>query len=801
MTLFVGAQDLGHTTYTVKGKLVDENSIPQKDLPVFVLAGKDSSIVKMGISGVDGAYQFEDLNKGTYLVKIETATGDVEFGHLFQLESDQELDPLIITRKEQTIQEVAVVKKKNYLEREQGKLILNVENSINSAGSSAFELIEKAPGVKIQGDDNINLNGKQGVVVLIDGKRIPMTGAELANYLRGIPSGTIEKIELIHNPSAKYDAAGSAIIDIKLKKNTKMGMNGSFTSSLGHGVYPKLNEGIVLNYRNKKLNLFGSYNYSYRKAFNKLILDRKFYSHDSLQSEYAQSNYLVFPFKNQVAKMGMDYTIDSKRTIGVVLNGVTNKFNPTGTNTTDVLNAGGIKTSSFETNNNSQDLWYNTSANLNYKQKIDTNGTELTCDFDYARYGNKTIQNFETDYFDINHSQYKNPYLLYGDLRGNLSIYAGKMDFVKPLKDGVFEAGVKSSYVVADNNLKFYNVSTGTALLDTTKSNHFIYQENINAIYSNWTKETKKWNFKLGMRVENTNVVGKQLTSSKEFKTNYTQLFPNVSTTYKLNENNSFDVSLYRRIDRPSYDQLNPFKFYLDPTTYREGNPYLRPQITQTAELAYTWKQKYYLSFSASRTTKSITEVIAPSLTQQNVTVQTNVNLKNVDIYAVNLSLPFDITKWWSSTNNFSGYLAQYTGYVSKTQITKQGNYVFNFNSVNSFKLSKNYSAELSGSYQSREIYAYDIIHPIWSLNAGIQTKILKNKGTLKLNVTDLLFTNKIRGDVTFTDYREYFKVSRETRVARLAFVYKFGDTNSQPNRRRNGGAEDIKDRVKGGMG
>lgn len=798
----LNAQDLAVNKYSIDGKVIDSHQNPIVDAIISLYNSADSSLVKMEISGNRGEFEFSDIAAGILFLKVEVENSVTEIVKPFIFDKNWILEPVTVRLLEKEMAEVVITQKKPYMERAQGKLILNVENSINSAGSSAFELIEKAPGIRVNNNDNISLNGKPGVMVLIDGKRIPMSSSELANYLRGIPSGSIEKIELIGNPSVKYDAAGSSVIDIRLKKDTRIGTNGSVTSSFGHGVYPKANEGFSLNHRNKKINVYGSYNYSYRKAFNKLELDRKFYENGVYKSAYIQDNYLIFPFKNHISRLGLDYVIDSKNSISVLVNGVNNKFNPTGTNFSDVLDENEVKVSSFQTINNSKDNWYNLSGNLNFKHKIDTLGAEFVCDLDYAFYGNKTEQNFDTRYYGLDGVENQNPYILFGDLRGDLSIYSFKGDYTKPFGEkGLFESGVKSSYVIADNNLMFYNRSNGSNNFDSTKSNHFIYRENINAAYVNWENEYNKWKWKFGLRIENTKILGRQLVNATSFDTSYLQFFPNISTTYAVNDKNSFELNISRRIDRPSYEQLNPFKFYLDPTTYKEGNPYLRPQITNSVEVSHLWDQKIYTSLSVSRINRNITEVIAPSLAQQNVTVQTVVNLDHVDIYSLNMSIPWDITKWWNMTNNVGSYLSQYTGFVSNTQITNRGSVNYNINMVNTFKFGKSFSGELTGMYQSKEIYGFDFIQPIRGISAGVQARVLKNKGVIKLNVSDLLFTQKIQADVAFTDYKEHFLVTRETRVATLAFSYKFGNSNVPVNRRRNGGADDIKERVKNGMG
>lgn len=783
-------------TISITGSLKEKADVKIQEAIIQLLKAKDSSVVRTEFSDSDGNFFFHGISASDYIISVN-AYGYKNFkSDAMRIDKAVVLGPFILEASVTQLKEVAVITRKPFIERENGKVILNVENNISAAGSSVFEVIEKAPGVMVTNNDNIIYKGKGGVQVQIDGKLTPMTGSDLANYLRGMPASSIEKIEFIANPSSKYDAAGTSIINIRLKKDKRMGSNGSFTGMLGQGVYPKANAGVVVNHRDKKFSLFGNYNYGYRKGFNDLRLTRKFYRNDSLLGAYDQKNYIIFPFKNHVARVGADYSIDKNNTIGVVLSGVDNRFNPTGDNRSDVLNGNNEVISRFGTTNRSSDHWYNYSGNLNYKLNFDSLTGELTTDFDYAHFGNNTTQNFTTRYYDLSGNESVNPFLLHGDLNGSLDIYSAKADLSKRYRSGLrFEAGAKASYVVADNNLKFFDRSNNQNIFDTTKSNHFIYKEKINAAYFNFSKEAGKWNLQGGLRAEYTNVSGSQLIYNVTNDTNYIQLFPSALVSYKVSERHALELNYSRRINRPSYEQLNPFKYYLDPTTYKEGNPYLKPQTTHSWELSHIFKQKIFTTLSYARTMNNITEIIAPSDKQQTVTIQTNRNLTSVDIYALNFSMPVEITKWWFTQNDLGVYYNLYSGSIANTTIKQRGNLAFNINSSNTFNFGKGFSAELSGNYRAKEIYAYETVSPIWFVTAGVQYKFKDNKGSVKLNATDIFFTNKVSALAEFTGYRENFMVTRETRVVSLTCTYKFGNSNVNV-KRKSGGAEDIKQRA-----
>lgn len=794
LTFKAQAQNENAKTFTISGNLILEKESAINDVIVHLIENDSKNIVKTEILDNAGQFVFKDISAGSYIFKVDKKNKVVYKSELIELKDNVDLGNILI-KDETVIEEVLITKAKPYLERKDGKTILNVESAIGSTGASAFDLIERAPGVNVDNNDNISLRGKSGVLVQIDGKQTAMSGANLANYLKGISSATIDKIEFINNPSAKYDAAGSSIINIKLKKGKKSGTNGNISVTYGQGMYPTSNNSANINHGAEKYNLFGSYNYTYREGINKLLLNRKFYQNEIFTNAYEQNNFLKINYRYQTARFGADYRPNKKHTLGFISNIFGNNYDPFQNNSSNVYDNTNTISTKFNTKNNSKEHRNNYSFNLNHGYIVDTLGTEWNSDVDYANYDSKTNQKFTTRYFDLNNNEIQNPYLLNGDIKGDLDIFAIKSDYVTTLKNKIkLETGIKSSYVKADNNLGFFDVSSGIPVFDSTKSNHFIYEENINAAYLSTSKEIKKWNFNLGLRLENTNISGNQLINNIKFKDNYIQLFPTAITTYNFNDKNSLEFNYSRRITRPSYDQLNPFKFYLDPTTYKEGNPYLKPQTTQNFELTYVYNQKFITTLGFGRTFNNITEVIAPSETDPLITVQTDKNLDNVDVVGLFSVIPFDITKWWNMNNNLNFYYGSYSGTVANTALKNTGNFTYNINTLNSFKISKGYSAELTGNYRAKETYAFMKVDPVWYVNVGFQ-KIFENKSKLRIAVNDVFFTNYTTADTVFVGYKENFKVRRDTRVLILTYTYNFGSgTNSV--KKKTGGAEDIKQRA-----
>ncbi|MHA4810779.1 TonB-dependent receptor domain-containing protein [Flavitalea flava] len=699
--------------------------------------------------------------------------------------------------KTKTLQAVIINGKKPMIERQPGKTVLNVDGSILGAGSSVFEILERAPDVSIDQSDNIKLKGKAGVLILIDGKPSPIAGTDLTNMLKALPAGAVDKIELISNPDARYDAAGNGgVINIKLKKNQQMGANGSVNFSYGQGVYAKTNAGFTFNYRHGKMNIFGSYNYSYRKTFSNPNLYRIFLNGDTVLGAFKQNDRVVFPFHTHMERIGVDYSLSSKTVIGMVVNGLQNRYNWKGDNYTDVLDGNLEKVSDFQTQSHSENQYNNYSVNGNFKHSFDSSGTELTADLDYARYSNSSHQTFITDYFNNDGSPMSPQYILFGTLPGTLSIKSLKADYTRPAgKHSKWDAGLKSSYVVSDNDITFYDKSNGITTYDSTKSNHFIYKEQINAGYFTFHREQNRIAYDLGLRLEQTRIKGHQLVSDQRVDTSYLQMFPSLSLRYKASADHQFSFSANRRIERPSYKQLNPFKFYIDPTTYVQGNPLLRPQTTYNLEFSHTFKGMLTTTLSYSTTHDNITEVLAPSTVENKVTIQTDKNLERVRYYVGSVSLSLQVTKWWNTLSDGSVYYGSYQGNLSNTPLNN-GNVTFNLNSNNTLVMGKGYSGEVNFTYHAAEVYGFYYINPNWQMTTGVQKNILHDKGSLKCTVTDLFYTNITKGHTSFNGYYESFVTKRDTRVATLSFTYRFGNKKLDPARRMNGGAETEKSRA-----
>ena len=788
--------------------ILNNQQSPVENATVELRKAKDSSLVKVAVTDKAGLAEFENIKYGEYIIKTSTVNYKTQYSTAFNLSASQtvvQVPSISLQPGTTELAGVTVNSRKPFIQKLSDRIVVNVENSIVSAGSTAMEVLERSPGVNIDQNDNITLRGKSGVIIMVDGKPTAMTGADLANYLKGLPSSALERIDIITNPSAKYDAAGnSGIIDIRMKKDQRMGINGTFTAGYGQGVYPKANTGISFNYRNKKINIFGNYNYAYRIGLNHLLLDRNFFENGIYNGGDLKDNYSKSPVNSNTTRLGMDFFPSKKTIIGFVVNGNFNHYTRDNDNSSIVLDPQKQATSTFNSLATNNDHGKNIVANINFKHTFDSTGKELTADVDYGNYKSTSLTVNATNYYKLDGTQLQPNYVLNGDQNGKLNFKTAKIDYVNPLgKDGKWEAGVKTSFVSSDNDAKFYDVSNGTPQNDPDKTNHFLYKENNNAVYINFSKTFKKFDFQIGLRGEQTNLNTEQKIGNVKFDSSYFQLFPSAFFNYKLKEDQTLGLSVSRRIDRPGYSQLNPFLFLIDVTTYATGKPGLLPQLTWSYELSYTVKNlNFGLSYSHTKDDQNITlarfkEVFPNIPSADNVTVQIPINLESSDYVGLSISTPIKITKWWNMTNNGNIYYQKFHGSFSGTTLNN-GKPAADIRTNNTFTFKKGWTAELNASVNTGGQYGYMVLDPQWGISTGVQKTILDKKGTIRFNITDIFWTNLPKAVITYNNYVEKWHAYRETRVANISFTYRFGNNKVQAARRRTTASEEERQRAGG---
>ncbi|HXB30371.1 MAG TPA: TonB-dependent receptor [Puia sp.] len=809
-TLFLlGLTGYLHAQTQIKGSVQEENKSPLEAASISLIKGRDSLSFKYEVSDKDGKFSFPAIPPGIYHIRI-SAIGHIPVEEAnFTIVSGMkilEIPVIILQKQNNELASVAVVGKKPFIEQKSDRILVNVDASPANAGTSVMDVLEKSPGVSVDKDGNISLKGKQGVTIMIDNRPTYMSGAQLSVYLKSLPSSAIDQLEIMSNPSSKYDAAGnSGIINIKTKKNKAKGFNGSTTLTYTQGKYAKPGGSLNLNYRVNKFNLFFNGGYTYWQGFQQLDINRNYLDPGTknINSIFTQSTHMKFLSPELNLKLGMDYFLDSKTTLGVVFSGYQNNETDVSQSYISLKNSNNVTDSLVQSFGNIHGIWSNGTMNLNFRRQFDSTGRELTADADYIYYKSGSNQLFQNYTYDPDMNLLSSN-TLSGDLPSTINIYSFKTDYTHPFRnDFKLEAGLKTSFVATDNKANYYDVTGEVYVPDTTKTNYFVYHENINAAYINLTKKYGKWNLQAGLRVENTNYDGHQYgniytinNNDSSFKKSYVNAFPTAYITYDLNSNNSFNLNFGRRIDRPDYGDLNPFLFFLDEYTYQAGNPYLQPQLSTNIELSHTYKNKLTTTLNYSNTQNFFAETFEQD-GHATIVRRGNIGRRENGGIAVSLNMP--LTKWWNTTiylnvnyNHFTGEL--YGENLNVSAVTGMGNM------TNQFKFTNGWSAELSGWYRTSGIEGQIMVQPMGQTSAAIAKQIMKDKASLKLGLRDIFYTQQVKGTIDFQETEATFHNSRDSRQLSLTFTYRFGKVLKGPqNNHHSGGADDESNRLKKG--
>ncbi len=794
------------TAQKISGVIKDESGRPVSGSTVSLLKAKDSAVIKYTAAKADGQYQFERVANGTYILQASYVGHRVTFSKPIEVAGADVIVPEVqMSKLNASLGEVVVTAKKPMVEVKADKTILNVEGTINAVGSDALELLRKAPGVLVDKDDNLSLSGKNGVQVYIDGRPTPLAGKDLADFLKSMQSSNVEAIEIISNPSAKYEAAGNAgIINIRLKKNKSFGTNGSVNAGWAIGTFAKYNTGLSLNNRNKKTNLFGNYNYNRNKNLNRMELYREL-----ADTVFDQKNTMIGRGENHNYKVGLDYYLNKKNTLGFIVNGNISEYDMQGRSRTPIsYMPTNTLVKNLEADNRNQTERSNLNANVNYRY-ADTSGREFNLDADYGHYDLNNDQYQPNIYTDAS-GQNEISRVIYNMLApSNIYLYSLKTDYEQNFKKGKLGIGGKISFVNTDNDFQRYNVFTNSKVLDTLRSNRFDYKENINAVYVNYNRSLKGFVLQAGLRVENTNLEGtstgkrysgiEYIPYDSTFKRDYTDFFPSVAITFNKKPTSQWGFSYSRRIDRPAYQDLNPFEFKLDEYTYQKGNTNLRPQYTNSFGITHTYKFKLNTRLNYSHVQDIFSQLV--DTTEVSKSFMSKQNLATQDVVSLNVSYPFAYKKFSSFFNLNSSYSSFHANFGPGREVDLDV-FSYNFYMQNSLKIGKTWTAELSGFYNSPSIWQGTFkSKAMGGVDGGVQKTILKGKGTIKATLTDVFNTMQWAGRSNFAS--QYLRVSGkwESQQVRMNFSYRFGNSEVKAARQRKNALEEEARRTQGGGG
>ncbi len=781
----------------IQGKVLFEDHSPAAAATIILLRNSDSSVVKSTIAEKAGMFRFSGLQPDQYLLLVTIIGYTKSYHGPYTIADDQnfKVPEITLNLSPKQLDAVSVFSTRPEIETRPGKMVINVQNSITAAGSSAYDILRQSPGVRVDNSNNISIIGRQSAMIMIDGKPTTLTGDDLVSVLRGMQSNMIDRIELITSGSAKYDASSGGIINIILRKGVNVGANGSVSGMLGYGKYPKGGAGVVFNDRTEKLNIFGTYTYSANKTFHQFTADRAIISNNNV-SDYNTSYNSVQDIYNSAFVIGTDFFVSPKHTIGFLVNGLITDESYKKNNDLNIYNQS-VFDSTITANSNLARHINKINYNVNYNGKFGKPGESLSADFNYTTYDRSSAEYITNDFFDASGNSYRNPLLLQNLSPSNIHIWLSKVDFSDPLsKTAKLEAGIKYSNVLSNNDLIFGPQTGGVYQSNQMVSNHFKYNENVNAAYINFENKYDKFNLTLGLRAEQTIATGNSMAAAPMLNNNYLDFFPQMLLTYKADDRNDYSLSYNRGITRPEYEFINPFLYYVDLYDYRSGNPNLKPEYSNSIELSYNYNK----SLTATLYSIIISNAYEFPFYEQNdnskVNITTRKNLGTVYNYGVRFLAPATITNWWNANFFLDASYQRYVAYPVNGNLNKGAPDII-FRSTQNFVITKTVIAELTGYYESPNFYGVNQFKANYNVGAGASKQLFGKRGSLRLSASDIFNTLRDRSRTNYQNLNMSIVDKRESQVVRLTFTYRFGKTSVKAAKVHDTGNEEELKRTK----
>ena len=754
----VSAQD----EKTIVVKIVNAAEKPLAQASVTLLRS-DSSLVKISVTDTNGLVQFSSPNLPSCILQISL----VGYAPVVRAIDGKETHQVVVMHvANSSLQTVVVTARKPFLEVKPDRTIVNLDASITSVGTTLLEALEKLPGVSVDRDGIISLKGRGGVKVMIDGKLTYLEGTELAGLLNGMNAADVTQVELMDNPPASLDAAGNAgVINIKTKKGTLKGFNGTLTVSPIQGIYPKSNENLLLNYRSGRVNLFLNYGFNQRKDFNRIYALRTYYRPDgSVRSLLEQPGVVKISQTANNLRTGLDYGFGKATTLSLTLSGFVRHNNNQGDNPAVWMKTPAQVDSVIQTKTGDERKIRNLTVGLGLTHRLKSNG-ELSADVDFLDYRFRQNQKVQSEGMG-----YVETYS--GTIPTDYRIFSGKVDYSEKIGLFTVDGGAKISHISTDNEAAYlYNNGMGWKP-DDGKSNHFLYTENQQALYADLQTKRGQWSWQGGLRFERTNYSGHQLVKDISFSNNYNSLFPSVFVSFEKDSSNTFSFSAGRRIDRPAFQSLNPAVIITNKYTYQTGNPYFRPQFTWNVGLNHSYKNTLLTGLSYSLTTDYFAQLFKTDAA--GIVTFTQGNFGRREIVGASVGLQLAPVKWWSTVLQTQINYKHLQGFINTDTAARITQYTVNWS--NQFHFKNGWSAEATGIYNSKsQVDIQEILDPSGQVLLGIAKSLAQNKYTIKLSVRDVFYTAWYKGNSTFTQAHEYFKLTRDSRVAALSLVWHFG--------------------------
>jgi hypothetical protein len=777
----------------VKGTVTDTDGKPVRDAVVRLSLPGDTAKYHNALSSEGGIFSLRSGDTGRYNLSV-TCAGFMRFTQIVQLTgAPQDLGSFLLTHDVRQLQDVTVKGQKKLIDQRTDMTVLNVDEEVRKVAPNGLEILKITPGIDISdNEDALTMSGKENVDVMIDGRITHLEGRDLLKFLKSLPAGSISQVEVMTNPSSKYDVKGNTgILNIRTKRPASAGVTGSVSADASQATtnMGDLSAGLNIGTTHLAINPYLAYHWGdYPSWYN----EDRYIATGSGSEDYHQYNLSHEKWSDPQLRVGADYYINQHHTISAIVDLEHSTNHSLYSSTTSLLGTSRIPDSTYYTSSYAPNSKHWDTYNLDYRYADAAN--EFVFDIDrsfYRKTSNNALTNSVTDSLGNNWTQAGSEQ----DLATKIDILTFKADFTRKWGKGwQWEAGAKVSVVNTDNNLYYLDVSGVAVKPDSNYSNHFLYKERVNALYADISRHEGKWGYQLGLRVEHSHVEGTStgLEGSSVHKpdSSYINFLPSLYITYAPGRNHALRFSATEKIKRPNYENLQPFTYQVDQFDYHSGNPYLVPQKDLDLELNYTYKGNASATLSYVHTE----DFFNPIVNQVgNVFVETVDNTGNQDQWNLSLNYPVKFTKWWSSTNRASVFYSRYAGVLYEGYLD-EGGWGATVYSAQRFVLPGENIFTVTGRYNSpyrQLIYQYQ---DNGSLGASIGRRIFHGHGIIRVGVTDVFLTQRNTFEVHFGDL-QYNQDNRwESRRVNADFSLDFGHAGNNIKKtrsRQTGNAEE----------
>ncbi|MEP2349393.1 MAG: TonB-dependent receptor [Algoriphagus sp.] len=781
----------------ITGKITDQSQNPIPYANVALIDVGTGYLLDGSVSDENGQFLIQSSKTGTVKLVVSSIGFSQFESETFELKPGLKKDFGTVTIQDEMtgLDEVTVRSARPEITIEADKTVVNVEGTVMAEGSNALDVIGRSPGVYVDQDGIINLNGRTGVTVMINDRLTYMSAFDLANFLRSMPADNIKSIEVINNPSARFDAEGSAgVINIKLKKNTVDGVFGNIQAGALYNGQWLPNTGVSLNVKKGMWRTNANLNYNHYGNFNDLEINRNFSLPEGI-SNFMQESRITTRNKNLFFNGAANYEINENQNIALNVQASGSDDSDDNVSLTNIITPGVTDVSYIDSKNDASGNGSRIFANLHYDAKLDTMGTKISSDVDFTRMNTDSESLLTNQEWtgqmptDVMNSQILTLNDMYYD------IFTAKVDFVKPLKNGsIFETGVKGSWVKSDNNLDLSKSLEEGPFVPDSSSNRFIYNENVMAAYATYKgKFSDKLSYQVGLRGEHSDITGNSVTLQQVNNQKYFNLFPSAFVQQTINDNYQIVYNVNRRITRPNYRLLNPFVYYIDQLTTETGNPNLKPQYSTNLEMNHVVKGAYQFTLGYSETEDAFMQVFVQNDEDRTTTTYTDNfdKTRNANFRAI---IPVDIKEWWATSNmvqvNYNRFKTQIgDDYLDASQTS------FMVRSQHNLTLPLGFKVEVMGIYLGPQIWGQGEIAGFGWVDAGVTKSIMKDKITISVNGTDLFRTQVIKADVDFADIDTNFRQYRSNQGVRFTLKYNFSKGESF-RVKNNSGSSEERDRL-----